>query len=221
MTPSDQSEAVAGATAGAWDANAARLLLCGLAALFWELVLIRWLGASIRIVAYFSNLVLISAFFGLGIGALCTRFAIRLERAIAPLTALLVMLGPWLGHLWHTNPSGGDEFIWIGAPLGIPSPGDASGRFVSAGVVLVLVYGLTAAVFAAFGQYMGRLFRTHPPLVAYSLEIAGSVLGIALFSALSWPRPRPACGSRSARCCSCRCCRDACRTGPWPRSSGS
>ena len=36
--------------------------------LFWELVLIRWLGASIRIVAYFSNLVLISAFFGLGVG---------------------------------------------------------------------------------------------------------------------------------------------------------
>ena len=48
-------------------------------------MLIRWLGASIRIVAYFSNLVLISAFFGLGIGALCARFAIRLERAIAPL----------------------------------------------------------------------------------------------------------------------------------------
>jgi hypothetical protein len=47
-----------------------RLLLCGLAALFWELALIRWLGASIRIVAYFSNLVLISAFFGLGLGAL-------------------------------------------------------------------------------------------------------------------------------------------------------
>jgi len=186
-----QSEAVAGGTAGAWDANAARLLLCGLAALFWELVLIRWLGASIRIVAYFSNLVLISAFFGLGIGALCTRFAIRLERAIAPLTALVVMLGPWLGRLWHTNPSGGDELIWIGAPLGIPSPGDASSRILSAGVVLVLVYGFTAAVFAAFGQYMGRLFRTHPPLRAYSLEIAGSLLGIALFGALSWAQTSP------------------------------
>ena len=187
----DPSEAVAGTAARAWDANAGRLLLCGLSALFWELVLIRWLGASIRIVAYFSNLVLISAFFGLGVGALTTRFAIRLERAIAPLTALVVMLGLWLGRLWHTNPSGGDEYIWIGAPLGIPSPGDASSRILSAGLMLVLVYGLTAAVFAAFGQYMGRLFRTHPPLVAYSLEIAGSVLGIALFSALSWAQTSP------------------------------
>ncbi len=175
----------------AWDANAYRLFLCGLAALFWELVLIRWLGASIRIVAYFSNLVLISAFFGLGVGALCARFPVRLERLIAPLTALLVMLGPWLGGLWHSNPAGGDEFIWIGAPLGIPSPGDASSRIVSAGLVLLLVYCVRAAVFAAFGQYMGRLFRTHAPLRAYSLEVGGSLLGIALFSALSWAETSP------------------------------
>ena len=175
----------------AWDANAARLFLCGLAALYWELVLIRWLGASVRIVAYFSNLVLISAFFGLGVGALATRFSVRLERAIAPLTALVVMLGVWLGRLWHTNPSGGDEFIWIGAPLGIASPGDEASRIVSAGVVLLLVYGATAAAFAAFGQYMGRLFRTHPPLRAYSLEIAGSLLGIVLFALLSWAQTSP------------------------------
>ena len=175
----------------AWDANAARLLLCGLAALYWELVLIRWLGASVRIVAYFSNLVLISAFFGLGIGALATRFSVRLERAIAPLTALVVMLGVWLGRLWHTNPAGGDEFIWIGAPLGIASPGDEASRIVSAGVVLLLVYGATAAAFAAFGQYMGRLFRTHAPLRAYSLEIAGSLLGIVLFALLSWAQTSP------------------------------
>jgi SAM-dependent methyltransferase len=151
----------------------------------------RWLGASIRIVAYFSNLVLISAFFGLGIGALATRFPVRLERLIAPLTAFVVMLGVWLGRLWHTNPSGGDEYIWIGAPLGIASPGDAAARIVSAGVVLVLVYGATAAVFAAFGQYMGRLFRTHPPLRAYSLEVAGSIVGIALFTLLSWGQTSP------------------------------
>jgi SAM-dependent methyltransferase len=174
-----------------WDANAARLFLCGLAALFWELVLIRWLGASVRIVAYFSNLVLISAFFGLGTGALATRFSVPLERFIAPLAAFVVLLGVGLGRLWHANPSGGDEFIWIGAPLGIASPGDETSRIVSAGVVLVLVYAATAALFAAFGQYMGRLFRTHPPLRAYSIEIAGSVVGIALFALLSWAQTSP------------------------------
>lgn len=175
-----------------WDANATRLFLCGLAALFWELVLIRWLGASIRIVAYFSNLVLISAFFGLGVGALATRFALRLERLIAPLATLAAMLGIWLGRLWHANPSGRDEYIWIGGPLGIASPGAETTRIVSVGLVLVLVYGATAAVFAAFGQYLGRLFRTHPPLRAYSIEIGGSLAGIALFALLSWWQTSPA-----------------------------
>jgi hypothetical protein len=59
------------------------------------------------------------------------------------------------------------------------------------GLVLVLVYGGTAAVFAAFGQYMGRLFRTHPPLRAYSIEVAGSLAGIALFALLSWGETSP------------------------------
>jgi SAM-dependent methyltransferase len=167
------------------DANAGRLLLCGLAALFWELVLIRWLGTSVRIVAYFSNLVLISAFFGLGTGALMTRFSWRLERLIAPLLALAVLLGPGLGRLWHRNPSGADELIWLGSPLGLPPLTAGMIRIASTSLVLVVVYCVTALVFVAFGQLMGRLFKTHPPLAAYSLEVGGSLAGIALMALLS------------------------------------
>jgi SAM-dependent methyltransferase len=157
--------------------------------LFWELALIRWLGANVRIVAYFSNLVLISAFFGLGIGALLTRFPWRLERLIAPLAAFVVMLGVWLGRFWHRNPGGTDELIWIGQPFGIPQV--EGHQLISTGVLLVLVYVATALVFAAFGQYVGRLFRTHPPLRAYTWEVAGSLGGIALFALLSHLQTSP------------------------------
>jgi SAM-dependent methyltransferase len=159
--------------------------MCGLAVLFWELVLIRWLGASIRIVAYFANLVLISAFFGLGVGALMTRFSWRLERLIAPLSALAAMLGVWLGGLFHMNIGRDDELIWIGVPRGLSLPAGTAGFMVSATVILVVVYCVTALVFVAFGQYLGRLFKTHPPLRAYSVEVAGSLAGIGLFALLS------------------------------------
>jgi len=176
----------------AWlDASAARLVLCGLAILFWELVLIRWLGASIRVVAYFSNLVLISAFFGLGAGALATRFAWRLERWIAPLVALATLLGVWLGGVGHHNPSREDELIWVGRPFGLVLPGGATSGAIAASVLLALVYCATALVFVAFGQYLGRLFRTHPPLRAYSLEVGGSLVGILLFALLSRGQTSP------------------------------
>lgn len=166
------------------DRNATRLFLCGLAALFWELALIRWLGATIRIVAYFSNLVLISAFFGLGVGALLTRFPIRLERLIGPLAGLAVGLGLALGGIWHPNPGSALEFIWIGAPSGIAVDAPAT-QLASTGLVLLLIYVTNAALFTAFGQYMGKLFRTHAPLRAYSIEIGGSIAGILLFALLS------------------------------------
>jgi len=64
-----------------------RLLLCGLAALYWELTLIRWFGSCVRIVAYYSNFVLIAAFFGLGAGALLARFRFRFYNFIIPAIA--------------------------------------------------------------------------------------------------------------------------------------
>lgn len=173
------------------DRNAVRLFLCGLAVLFWELALIRWLGATIRIVAYFSNLVLISAFFGLGVGALLTRFPIRLERLIAPLAGLAVLLGIMLGGIWHPNPGSALEYIWIGAPGGVAVDAPAN-QLASTGLVLLIVYIANAALFTAFGQYLGRLFRTHAPLKAYSVEIAGSLAGILLFALLSHLQAGPA-----------------------------
>jgi uncharacterized membrane protein len=46
------------------------LLLVTFTALILELALIRWVAGQVRIVAYFPNLVLIGAFFGMGLGCL-------------------------------------------------------------------------------------------------------------------------------------------------------
>ncbi|MFI5300504.1 MAG: spermidine synthase, partial [Polyangiales bacterium] len=52
-------------------AGAAReLALASFVVLFLELALIRWLPGQVRVLAYFPNLILVSAFLGLGVGAL-------------------------------------------------------------------------------------------------------------------------------------------------------
>src|SRR4051794_34069735 len=57
-----------------------RLFLLSFAALFLELMLIRWVPSVTRLVAYYANLMLISSFLGLGAGALASTRGWRLFR---------------------------------------------------------------------------------------------------------------------------------------------
>ena len=170
---------------------ALRLLLCGAAALFWELALIRWMGSSIRVVAYYSNFVLISAFFGLGAGALTVRYNTRLWKFIFVVLALCVLGSPLLGSAFDLNPPGEDEFVWLGSPKGVAARTFVTGLAVFGDtiapywVILAIVYVVNACLFLIFGQWLGYLFRGLPPLKAYTVEIAGSILGIAIFAAAS------------------------------------
>lgn len=170
-----------------------KLFLCGGAALFWELVLIRWMGSSVRVVAYYINFILISAFFGLGTGALLFRYRICLWKGIFVVLAACLFLGPFVGNFFHLNPSSPDEFVWIGAPKGVlPQP--SSEEFLGFKMNLILpywlvlgsIYTINALLFLMFGQWLGRLFQELPPLKAYTIEIGGSILGIVLFAALSF-----------------------------------
>ena len=52
-------------------------------------------------------------------------------------------------------------------------------------LVLPIVFALVAAVMASLALPLGPLLRSMPPLRAYAFDIAGSMLGIAAFVALS------------------------------------
>jgi spermidine synthase len=165
---------------------AARLFLAGCCALFWELALIRWLGSSIRIVAYYANFVLIAAFFGLGAGALLARYRIRLHRLLFPALALTIAAGSWFGDFLHLNLRDAGEYVWWGGPAGIPFAGARSATVLPGALLLAIVYVIAAFVFLIFGQWIGKLFRPLPPLRAYSIEIVGSIAGILLFTLLAY-----------------------------------
>jgi SAM-dependent methyltransferase len=166
-----------------------QLFLCGLCALYWELALIRWLGSCVRIVAYYSNFVLIAAFFGLGTGALLSTRRVALHRLIVPALCVPLLVGLYFGRFYHANPGSPDEYVWIGAAFGVvisPAAAGSTAGILSLTVVLAVVYLSIAVVFLIFGQWIGRLFSGQPPLWAYSVEVAGSLGGILLFALLSY-----------------------------------
>ena len=172
------------ALGGHWiSRDAFKLFVCGAAILFWELVLIRWLGNSVRIVAYYSNFILLSSFLGLGAGALLTPKKINLEPWIFPCLSLCLILGPALSGINHGNPKSADEYVWLSSTT--------PDVLLPFWVILLLVFSINTLVFLIFGQMVGRLFGKFPPLKAYSIEIGGSLLGIALFGLASFSRLPP------------------------------
>ena len=154
--------------------NRLRLVLASFLMLFTELVLIRWSGASIIYLSYFSNFVLLGSFLGIGVGFLRAKSRVDLFRA-AP-----VVMAFFIGFVLKfpvVIDRSGSTLVFFGslAQRGLPM-----------WVMLPIVFSAVAMIMACIAQGVGRLFARFEPLEAYRLDILGSVLGIAAFSLLSF-----------------------------------
>ena len=69
-----------------------RLFLVSTAALYLEIVLIRWLGTEVKIFAFFQNLSLIVCFLGFGIGCFTARKRASLMPSIIATTVLVALV---------------------------------------------------------------------------------------------------------------------------------
>ena len=157
--------------------------------LFQELVLIRWLPVQVRVIAYFPNLILISSFLGLGIGALRGRKKSMLW--LWPLTlAVVVTAAVVLSKIAFTADSVSEHLWLLYYDLG-------PGAIVVDGVRLpiILLFVLSACSFVPLGQFVGerldRFRRESSSLWGYSLDLLGSLLGVIAFAVVSfigaWP----------------------------------
>src|ERR1700741_4191018 len=72
-------------------------------ALFLELMVIRWEPAVVRLIAYYANLMLISSFLGLGVGAIVGKAK---KSLFGWLPALLLINVVWLGQPRSADTSG-------------------------------------------------------------------------------------------------------------------
>lgn len=167
-----------------FNENDTDLFLASFLFLFLELACIRWLPSEVLSLAYFSNVVLIACFLGLGLGCL-----LATRRDLLPFFpfALLIGCALFLSFRWFevALPPGASEWLWShydGNRLG-------SGG-VRLGIVptVCVVFVLTAALFVPLGQKIGALMETMSPLRGYSLNVGGSIAGILGLTALSFAR---------------------------------
>jgi hypothetical protein len=152
----------------------ARLVLGSCLMLFLELALIRWLGANIVHLSYFTNFVLLGSFLGVGLGFLIARESWSVVPWSAPLLAVLVV---GVRAFPVSIDRAGSDVIYFTSLRTIGPP---------AWVVLPVVFLLTAAVLAGPAEVVGRCFAHLEPLTAYRWDLIGSLAGICLFTLLSF-----------------------------------
>ena len=145
--------------------------------LFLETALIRWLPAYVRLLAYFSNFILLATFLGIGVGCL---LAPRRRNLFVwfPLIQFAVILAVDLLRLEVVLPSTSTIYFSSGttAPV-VP---------VESTLLLPLLFTSVAALFVTVAHRMGRELSGRPPLRAYVINLLGSLAGVAAFALVSW-----------------------------------
>ena len=185
------------------------LFLASFLMLFVELALIRGTTAAVVYLSFFTNLVLLASFLGIGLGFL------RAQRRAATRCA------------GRRARCAGDPAV----PDRVPGPDRQRGRSRararsgSAGMhalpewlSLSLIFVGVALAMTCIAERVGRLFGAFEPLDAYRLDVLGSICGIVVFSRCwrSWT-PGRSCGvvDRGAACWRTCCARTLARRSRW------
>ena len=153
------------------------LFLSSFLVLFLEVALIRWMPAYVRLLAYFSNFILLATFLGSGLGCVLAG-ARRNLIAWFPSVLLLVVLAVDRLRLEIAVPSTTSIYFTSGTTEQVVP--------VESTLLLPLLFIIVAVLLVTIAQQMGRELTTRPPLRAYATNLAGSLTGVAAFALVSW-----------------------------------
>jgi len=160
---------------GGWVSTRLRLVLASTLMLFLELALIRWSGAQVVHLSYFSNFVLLGSFLGIGLGFLRAGKPGRGLPYYSPI-ALLALVG--FITAFPVTVDRTDSSVIFFTSLSTSGP--------PIWVTLPLIFLAVAAVLAGPGELVADCFKDLPRLDAYRLDLIGSLIGVAAFTLCSF-----------------------------------
>jgi spermidine synthase len=169
------------------------LFLASVAALYAEIMLIRWISTEVRIFAYFQNLALITCFLGFGLGCYLSSYRKNTIFSLMAMAALVVFvkapLENWKKFLsMHSSllALSPDAVIWGGfsKDFGIFN---MILSFAASIVVMAVFLALLIGIMVPLGQLVGfYLDLSGNAIRAYSVNLVGSVAGLWTLAVLSF-----------------------------------
>ncbi len=155
-------------------APAWHIALISASILILELAFIRLIPAEVRAISYFTNLILIAAFFGMGVGCICQKQK-SLSWAL-PLGLGLIFLFIMVGRGIVIYEEAAAVHYWL-QYANIKGEATTFPLFPAAAIIFIC----SAMPFVAMGQSLARAMDQYPRLGAYGWDIAGSLAGTLIF----------------------------------------
>jgi len=167
------------------------LFIASFLALYFELVVIRYLSTEIRVFAYLKNLALVASFFGIGLGMILGQPPKSLKRFFPLIAAALFLLIAFASSLRLTHlPVPGGEYEMLGSLPRYPTgPWSILLLPLMTLVFFAVVSGvlnLVVMFFVVLGGLVGEHLAVLEPLRGYGVNLAGSLAGIVTFTVLSF-----------------------------------
>lgn len=160
----------------------ARLFAVSFLTLFLEVLLIRWAPGQLRILAYYTNFILLAAFLGLGYGLTRPDGPRSVFRWLGKLvTVLFLLMAARRLHLAGTEQDMAVYAIWAEA-VKLPVP---------VYIYLPAFFFLFASIFVEPGRWTASFFAQLNPLPAYAANLAGGLAGLLGFTALGHLEAQP------------------------------
>jgi spermidine synthase len=148
------------------------IVLVTMLSLLLELVLIRWLASVFPVYSFYKNFTMLACFLGLGAG-----YAVAERQPCAP-ALVLPMLALFVGTITLLRYDTGASYMVFS--VGWLSMFDLPVYFL-----LGASFVICACICYPVGQLCGKLLHSSNSLNAYSLNLAGSILGVVVLFVMS------------------------------------